>query len=577
MVSARRNKIVYSLFFMLLLMGTVPLVVVGWKLLETSRESLSEDQRLIQLQIGRSISAEINNFMNRAIGRLDKIENALQLKNREQLEPVLRQPATAQALQDVVHENSSEGLLMAAAYDSADFGKEAGYSFSDPELTRLKQDSYHQTLQRGELLFSAPYQLAQPKRTVLLVSKPVTGASGPTGVIQELIDLEPLRQLIRDNVGNNEVLLLDSRNSIFFRSEPSQPVRLEIYHQIVKQLENEIVQATFNKLVSNPNTGEQLVATVVPVRNLGWHVIVEASEQDIFGPVRAVLNQTIFWIAFFVVFAALLSALFARRISEPINQLAQTTRSISHGNFSERVNVQANNEIGEFAENFNVMAEKIEDYVTRLQQAVLENKQLFLESIQTLAAAIDEKDPYTKGHSERVTYYSLILGRLLGLDEEALEKLRLAALLHDIGKIGIDDRILKKPDVLTPEEFEAMKQHPEKGAYIVGKIAKLRDVIPGVRHHHEQMDGNGYPLKLAGEQIPLMARIISVADTFDAMTTLRPYQKPMSTEFVLQRIRSMTGIKFDPMVVTALEQAVAEGEIKRFKGQVAKEPDVVSS
>ncbi|HEY3131497.1 MAG TPA: hypothetical protein VGL91_18725, partial [Acidobacteriota bacterium] len=150
MASARRSKIGYSLFLILLLMGTVPLVVVGWKLLETSRDNLSQDQRLIQLQIGRSISAEINNFMNRAIGRLDKIENALQLKNREQLGPFLREPKTALTLQDIVQENSSEGLLMAAAYDASDFGREAGYSFSDSELTRLKQESYHQTLQRGE-------------------------------------------------------------------------------------------------------------------------------------------------------------------------------------------------------------------------------------------------------------------------------------------------------------------------------------------------------------------------------------------------------------------------------------------
>ncbi|HEV8131240.1 MAG TPA: HD domain-containing phosphohydrolase [Acidobacteriota bacterium] len=571
-----RNKIIYSLFLVLLLMGTGPLVVVGWKLLQTSRENLSQDQRLIQLQAGRSISTEINNFMNRAIDQLDKIENVLRLENSQTIRSLLEQAGVAARLQQIVETGADEGLLMAAAYDDSDFGKEAGYSFSDPELAKLKQEAYRQTLQSGQLLISAPIRLREQNRMVVLVCKPIPGAQKPLGVMQELVDLEPLRQMISENGGRNEVVLLDSRHSVFLRSNSGVPLSPEIYKEIVQDLESQKIQATFNKFFKNSKTGEEFVATVVPVRNLGWHAIVQATEQDIFGPVRAVRNEIIILIGVFIVFAGVLSALFARRISEPINQLADTTRSISQGNFSERVNVRTNNEIGEFAENFNVMAEKIEDYVTKLQHAAEENRQLFLEAIQTLAAAIDEKDPYTKGHSERVTHYSLILGRVMGLGEEALEKMRLAALLHDVGKIGIDDRILKKPDVLTPEEFDTMKQHPEKGAYIVGKIGKLRDIIPGVRHHHEQIDGKGYPLGLSGDQIPLMARIISVADTFDAMTTLRPYQKPMSTEFVLQRIRSMAGIKFDPQVVAALEQSVADGKIKRFKGQVAKEPDVVS-
>ncbi|MBI4455448.1 MAG: HD domain-containing protein [Acidobacteria bacterium] len=576
-MKARRSRIVYSLFLILLFVGTLPLMVVGWMLVRETQYNLTQDQRFIQLQMGKIISAEINTLMDRSLRRVDDIESVLQSR-KSALRQLLERPDTAKALQEVVENGSQDGLLMAAVYDRSNFGITAGYTLSDPRLSDLMQEAYRKTLRNSALLFSAPYQLQPQGRTVLLASKPMEGA---LGVVQAVIDLEPLKTVLHDNSGfKNRVFLLNARHWLFLQSDGERAVSPEVYQrqQIVKELESQRVPATFNKFFTDVQTGERLVATVVPVRNLGWHVIVQSSERDIFSPVRSVIRQGSLWIALFVLLAALLSLVFARRISQPIKQLAATTRSIAQGNFSERVNIHVSNEIGEFAENFNAMTAKIEDYVTKLQQAVQQNKQLFLESIQTLAAAIDEKDPYTKGHSERVTHYSLIIGQVLGLGEEELEKLRVAALLHDIGKIGIDDRILKKPDVLTPEEFEAMKQHPEKGAYIVSKIAQLRDVVPGVRHHHEQVDGNGYPQRLSGDEIPLIARIISVADTFDAMTTLRPYQKPMSTDFVLHRIRSVAEVKFDVRVVAALERAVTEGKIKSFKGHLAVEldPNVVS-
>ncbi len=134
--------------------------------------------------------------------------------------------------------------------------------------------------------------------------------------------------------------------------------------------------------------------------------------------------------------------------------------------------------------------------------------------------------------------------------------------MHDVGKIGVDDRVLKKPGKLTDEEFDLMKQHPMKGANIMRPVAQLKDVLPGIELHHERMDGAGYPYGLHGEQIPMMARIIAVADTFDAITTNRPYQSAMDLEFALDRIRSLAISKFDPAVVAALESAVAAGRLR---------------
>ena len=156
-----------------------------------------------------------------------------------------------------------------------------------------------------------------------------------------------------------------------------------------------------------------------------------------------------------------------------------------------------------------------------------------------LAAAIDEKDPYTRGHSGRVAKYSLAIGESLKMNAEELDCLRISALLHDVGKIGVEDRILKKPGKLTDEEFDVMKQHTSKGANIMRPVAQLKDMLPGIEFHHERMDGHGYPSGLAGEQIPLLARIIAVADTFDAITTNRPYQTAMDLTYAIERIRSL--------------------------------------
>jgi len=254
--------------------------------------------------------------------------------------------------------------------------------------------------------------------------------------------------------------------------------------------------------------------------------------------------------------------LFAVAISEPIRGLAGSTRAISRGEFHQRTAVRGSLEITELAGNFNKMAGDIEEYIEKLKEAAEANRELFLGSIRMLAAAIDEKDPYTRGHSGRVAKYSTLIGRELGLSEEDLDRLRIAALLHDVGKIGVDDRVLKKPGALTQEEFELMKQHTVKGANIMRPVSQLKEMLPGIELHHEHMDGHGYPYGLTAPQIPLMARIIGVADTLDAITTNRPYQNAMDLDFALQRIQSLTGAKFDAVVVNALESAVTTGRLR---------------
>jgi len=207
------------------------------------------------------------------------------------------------------------------------------------------------------------------------------------------------------------------------------------------------------------------------------------------------------------------------------------------------------------------MSGAIESAVEQLRKAAHENHLLFINSVRMLAAAIDAKDPYTRGHSERVARYSIAIGKNLNLSEQDMRNLRISALLHDVGKIGIDDRILRKPGALSDDEFEVMKGHPAKGAAIMSGVAQLIDIIPGMKYHHEKWSGGGYPDGLVGEQIPVQARIVAIADTLDAMTTNRPYQKAMELGYVVEKIKSFAGTRFDPHVVDAFVNAVRRGDI----------------
>ena len=173
-------------------------------------------------------------------------------------------------------------------------------------------------------------------------------------------------------------------------------------------------------------------------------------------------------------------------------------------------------------------------------------KELFYKTIKSIAFALDAKDPYTHGHSLRVTLYSLILANELGLDNDTLEEIETAGLLHDIGKIAIPQNILCKAGKLTDEEFEIMKQHPAQGEKMIRNIKKLKSVASWLKSHHEKWNGTGYPNRLKGEEIPITARIIAIADTYDAMTSTRSYRVALPHEVAIQEVQKCAGTQFDP-------------------------------
>jgi HD-GYP domain-containing protein (c-di-GMP phosphodiesterase class II) len=178
-------------------------------------------------------------------------------------------------------------------------------------------------------------------------------------------------------------------------------------------------------------------------------------------------------------------------------------------------------------------------------------KEAFYTTVYTLAETIEKRDPYTGNHTKRVMEYSLAIGRTLGLGEEDMTRLQLGAVLHDVGKIGVRDNVLLKEAALTDEEFEQIKKHAVYGEEMISRIARLRTAIPGVRQHHEKFDGRGYPDGLAGEDIDITARIIAVADSYDAMTTDRPYRRGLTIDEAFDQLRQFSGTQFDPAVVDA--------------------------
>jgi HD-GYP domain-containing protein (c-di-GMP phosphodiesterase class II) len=199
----------------------------------------------------------------------------------------------------------------------------------------------------------------------------------------------------------------------------------------------------------------------------------------------------------------------------------------------------------------------------------------FYETAEALAEAIEKRDPYTGGHTKRVLDFSMATAEYLGLNDDEIEKLKLAAILHDIGKIGIDDSILRKHAGLNNEEFAQMKAHPQMGAEIMEHVEKLKGIIPGMKHHHERFDGKGYPDGLKNGDIPPIARIISVADTFDAMTSDRPYRKGLSDEEAMAELQRYSGVQFDPDVVNAFIEAYRDGKISSCRYKDIKGPETL--
>jgi putative nucleotidyltransferase with HDIG domain len=248
--------------------------------------------------------------------------------------------------------------------------------------------------------------------------------------------------------------------------------------------------------------------------------------------------------------AVLVGLLIAGRIARPIRTLARTARALGAGDLGQRSGLRGPDEIGALGATFDAMADDLAQREAQLRES-------YLKAMRALALAVDAKDPYTHGHSQRVSAYAVMLARQLGLDEATLAEIEMGGLLHDVGKIGVPDSVLTKPGKLDDDEWAAIKKHPEIGAEILRPIGFTATVMDVVLHHHERLNGRGFPAGLRGEAIPLAARIAAVCDAYDAMTSDRSYRRSLGQAGALDELRKGAGEQFDAACVEAFVAALA--------------------
>jgi len=566
-----RGKIVYWFLLVLGAMGLLPLGLSAYKLIGTNREALVTSQQEVQLQIAASVVRQLDasiDGIRAQVARLAETIAALSKGGGD-----LSRTLADRRLMDRLLGPDFLLVRYTPRGGAPLEGRQAGFPPS-PDVEAAIRATV-KGAQEGEAPVSDPVPLRAKGvlRSVLAVSVPVGADRPAAGVLTGVVDFTTLWDPV---VGGRRaaylIYALDRRGNLFAAQDDDGILARSDYQRVVED---------FRKAGGYSALTSELVLTVDrhPVEYIasfdttrqGWGVFVQLEKKQAYASVSQMIQTTALWAGVAMGLALALAYLLANTITRPIKALAAGTEAFARGEFDQRVQVGSRNELGALAETFNTMAKQIQDYIQRVRAAAQLNNELFMGTIKALAEAIDEKDPYTRGHSERVNHYAIILAKQLGLSTEEIRRVHIASLFHDIGKIGIEDKILRKPAALTDEEYTIMKQHPEKGAQMLSQIKAMKEIIPGMRFHHERWDGTGYPLRLRGEQIPLAARIVSVADAFDAMTTNRPYQRAMSFDKAIARLHELSDRAFDRKVVAAFAEAFTQGIFKEPQAAVAEE------
>ncbi|MDQ3282742.1 MAG: HD domain-containing protein [Acidobacteriota bacterium] len=553
-----RRRLLWTLLGAMIVVGLLPLIVSHYFLIGINRDSLETLEKKFLTRSAVTISTDLQNLIGSNRQQLENIGSSIRMMKKA-LPPGTDPFLYASQSGWLTESMQPDGDLIAVC---AVGGDGQTISANVDRSTLAEMNIAREVALQGAASTGRIIDVGDTNIPAIVMSVPVKEGETVIGAIVGLVSLRRIVDRIREEgKGDVAAFLVDRDGRVLIHSEPAVDVQHPNFShlRLVKEFANARVPLRLTE--SYDDKGVKLLGTVAPAPpNVG--VIVQKPEKRAFASVDEMIRATIQWVAIALALAIIGAILFASGISRPIRLLAQRSHEIAQGNYSQRVELKTHNEIGELAQNFNVMSASIEEAVAQLKKAANENHLLFLNAVRMLAAAIDAKDPYTRGHSERVARYSIAIGKNLTLPDPEMRNLRISALLHDVGKIGIDDRILRKPGALSEDEFEVMKQHPAKGAAIMSGVAQLIDIIPGMKYHHEKWSGGGYPDGLEGEQIPMQARIVAIADTFDAMTTNRPYQKAMELGYVVEKIKSFAGSRFDPRVVEAFVNAVKRGDIQ---------------
>jgi HD-GYP domain-containing protein (c-di-GMP phosphodiesterase class II) len=572
-----RVPILYVILSVLLVISIVPMYFYSARVEAINRDRLKTNEMLLQNTVTRSLADDLSQHERSLRMMLGNLSSAIQVASGGDIGGKnIQAPELRALLENFV--SSSDELAYATLLNSEAKGVSAGRIEADAFLQRELQHAYD-AARDGRAYNGHALQVGDGKsaRTVVLVSSPVSYGGRFLGMVGAVVDLQFLIRRLHEVSGGGLIPYVVDAQGRLVAAGTAQYVtgqdmkNLEIVRNFVDGNKAQ-VDATEDFAVQEGKTSVEMLGTYSPVTTLDWAVVVQKPQLEAYRGVYE-MQRTARLLALLAVLLSIGISIFAARIiTNPLQILTQSSRALARGDFSQRVHLRSRTEIGELAETFNTMSQELEQFVEDLKRAAEENHALFLGSIQMLAGAVDEKDPYTRGHSDRVTRYSLLIAKEMKLPPTFMETLQISAQLHDVGKIGIEDRILKKPGALNAEEFEAMKTHTTKGANILRPVTQLAEMLPGIELHHEALDGRGYPYGLQGEQIPLLARLIAVADTFDALTTNRPYQHAHTPEEALAIIQTLVGKRLDPEAVAALMAVYARGEIRIQRSIAIKRP-----
>jgi putative nucleotidyltransferase with HDIG domain len=556
-----RSSLFVQMIGLVVAVTIIPIGLLGLQMIALNERELENSLLEYHTQVASAAATQVSTTLARTMDNLTRIGQVL----------VVSKGMTRSEMQDLFlfFTGSDETISSLAYLDRAGSvvltvgSGEGGIGFPDlaPFLAEARAAG-----SGGWLIGQAIPHVAGGVMLLPAAVKIVDRATGePSGTVGALINLSRLQKVI-EGVSlrrGGRAFLVDRDGRLLAHPDSSRALRrvdlkgLEIVEQFVKA-----GGATGGTVPFTDEEGRGMLGAYEPVPQFGWGVIVSQPKREAYASISRMKRQTLLFVALACIVAATVGGVYASQLSRPLRDFTAGALAIAKGDFRAQINVRTKNEIGQLAQTFNYMVQQLEINDQNMRE-------LLLGSLKTLAAAIDAKDPYTRGHSERVTRFSMAIAREMGFKGKDLDAINIAALLHDVGKIGIEDSILRKPGLLTKEEYAVIKRHPAIGGEIMGAIKQLRDVVPGIRHHHEAFDGSGYPDGLVGQAIPLPARIIAIADSYDAMTSERPYQKAMTDDYVMTIIAKMAGERYDPNVVKAFNAAFAKGMVLRHLAEEA--------
>jgi HD-GYP domain-containing protein (c-di-GMP phosphodiesterase class II) len=586
---SKRLRLIHIVLATLLIVGLIPLAIAGWSLSTRSEDELRSLEGRYQAQLVQDKARHIQLYARRyrdvvvGLARAFELAGGVTVLNVADSDARLRK-----TLQD-------DPNLIALSILPVNGDPRSAFQ---PDL--INRDELNERvgevlalMSTRETIISRPRVIRSGMEMGFTVAAPVMGGADGNSVVAAVVAIISFQEIFvslhQSNVQSEKELLDKGLPVIFVVDKDGRAIahpdpRVAFEEQSMtnlKVVQEWITTGTHVQSALAPFTVERdgkmldmlgSYATAELDKGSRLGIIAIQNERAALASVDSMRHQTILISLVAAIVAMLIGTVFAKQLTNPVKDLATAAQRIASGDFSQRITITNHTELGDLGDSFNQMTDKVEQFINDLQRAADANRELFLGTVKALAAAIDGKDPYTRGHSERVARFSMAIAQRLDLSDEEVEKIRISALLHDVGKIGIDDKILKKPAPLTDEEYQVMKEHPQKGYRIMSQIPAMKDFLPGMYMHHEMINGQGYPQGLHGDEIPMQARIISVADTFDAMTTDRPYQKAMKIEEALELIKKYVGTRYDENVVRALSDACESGQIKAGSVKLARRP-----